>query len=225
MWTVFGKLSVCIHVDREVLLQIQLVLMVEPLYYRVMVSWTDLPRQPRAQQLRARNGAPISPVASSPIQYVAGSNSYNLSFTVPAGFSNSGQTITCSGTATGQIATDDFDFVSGEYDGSTTNFPNATGVLENVSNSGGAVTLNFSRSDNVAQSDFTLPTWVNWASNNPLTYDSGTDSGELNLVVDPTSSARNGNVAYDGIIDVGMTGTVTIQQSGTVVNPQGELQN
>ena len=170
------------------------------------------------------NGAPISPVASSPIQYVAGSNSYNLSFTVPAGFSNSGQTITCSDTATGQIAVDDFDFVSGEYDGSTTNFPNATAELS-VSDSGGAVTINFSRSNNVAQGDFILPSWVNWASNDPLTYDPGTDSGELNLVVDPTSSARNGDVIYDGIVDAGMTGTVTIQQSGAVVNPQGELQN
>ena len=172
------------------------------------------------------NGSTISPVGVQPAQYVAGSNSYDLSFTVPAGFSNSGQTITCSGTATGQIAVDDFDFVSGEYDGSTTNFPNATGVLENVSNSGGAVTINFSRSDNVAQSDFTLPSWVNWASNNPLTYDPGTDSGELNLQVNSnSSSARSGDVVYDGIIDAGMIGTVTIQQSGAVVNPQGELQN
>lgn len=51
------------------------------------------------QSLVTWNGNPISPVATQPIQYAAGNNSYDLSFTVPAGFNNSGQSYTCSDTA------------------------------------------------------------------------------------------------------------------------------
>ena len=177
------------------------------------------------QWLVTWNGAPISPVASSPIQYAQGSNSYDLSFNVPAGFSNSGQSITCSDTATGTISVDDFDFVSGTVDGgSPTNFGGVTGNLT-VSNNGGPVVINFERSSNVAQSDFSFPSWINWSGSNPLTYNGGTNSGALSLSVSPNSgsSARSGNVTYNGTVDVGMTGTVTIQQDGVVVSgPQGQ---
>ena len=119
---------------------------------------------------------------------------------------------------------DDFDFVSGQVGGgSIVNFTTMSSTL-NVSNGSNNVALNFERSSNVAQSNFSLPSFVTWNTNtSPLTYSGGSNSGTLNLVVaqNTTSNARNGFVTYNGTISPGNVGAVTIQQDGVVVSSPG----
>tara|TARA_B110001450_G_scaffold256619_1_gene287785 strand:- start:51 stop:2657 length:2607 start_codon:yes stop_codon:yes gene_type:complete len=50
------------------------------------------------------NGVAITPVTVTPAIYSAGSDTYTLDFTVPSGYTNSGQVITCTDTATGSAA-------------------------------------------------------------------------------------------------------------------------
>ena len=122
--------------------------------------------------------------------------------------------------------TEDFDFVSGRVGGgSIVNFTTMNSTL-NVTNSLNTVELNFERSSNVQQSNFSLPSFVTWAQSPSLTYNGGTNSGTLNLIVqeNTTSNARNGNVTCNLPVDVGNVGTVTIQQDGVVVSgPQGPM--
>ena len=122
---------------------------------------------------------------------------------------------------------EDFNFVSGQVgSGPTVNFTTMSSTL-NVTNTLNTVELNFERSSNVAQSNFSLPTWINWSQNtSPLTYNGGTNSGTLNLVVsdNTTSNARTGTITCNLPVDVGDVGAVTIQQDGVVVSgPQGPM--
>ncbi len=127
---------------------------------------------------------------------------------------------------TAPAPTEDFDFVSGQVGGgSITNFTTMNSTL-NVTNNSNNVALNFERSSSVAQANFSLPSFVTWNANSPLTYNGGTNSGTLNLVVsqNTTSNARNGNVTCNLPVDVGNVGAVTIQQDGTVISGGGGQQ-
>ena len=50
------------------------------------------------------NGVAITPVAVTPVIYSAGSDTYTLGFNIPNGYTNSGQSTTCTDTATGSAA-------------------------------------------------------------------------------------------------------------------------
>lgn len=126
------------------------------------------------------NGNAISPAAAQPIQYVAGNNSYDLSFEVPAGFSNSGNSITCSDTANGMVATvpGEFDFTGWSSSNNTSGSITSNNTDVDINNSAQVLTVSFDwNGDSIAGNDFAYTS--GWATLDVVNFNSETESGSI----------------------------------------------